>query len=102
MKKGLCQQQIDVVVRILEKQNLETFKGYYDIDKQLKECGINRAIAHPIITYLNAIGSFRELILKMDSDYSPFECRTFELPMLWDRVDTKNQYPAQDLHLKYM
>jgi hypothetical protein len=98
----VSQQQIDDVVRILEKQSLETFKGFYNIERQLKGCGICRGTAHAILTYLKARGSFRELILKMDSEHSPVECRTFELPMLGNRVDTENQYPVEDLHLKYM
>ncbi len=108
INKYLCgyglvsQQQIDDVVWILEKQSLETFKGYYDIERQLKECGICRGIAHTIITYLKADGCFLELILKMDSGDSPDECRTFELPKVGNRVKAKKKYPPQDSRLNYM
>lgn len=89
----ITQQQIDMVVRVLDNQNLETFKGYYDIDRELKECGISRAIAHIILTYLMAEGSFRELIKKMDSEHSPFECRNYELPKIGSRERVDDKYP---------
>ncbi len=76
----ITQQHFNDVVWILERQNVETFRGYYDIERQLKEQGINRGIAHTILTYLKATGSFVELIQKMDSEHSPDECREFNLP----------------------
>jgi len=58
---------------------LAAFKGFYDIEGELKAGGVDRLKAIQILTYLNANGQFDALIRKMDSDHSPSECRKFDL-----------------------
>lgn len=67
-----------------DRQKLAEFKGYYDIEPQLKSKGVNRGEAITVLKYFKANGQFIELIDKMDSSDSPCECRTFELSD-WDK-----------------
>ena len=61
----------------LEKR--KNFKGFYDIENKLKDLGVDRYKAIPILTYFKANHQFLELIEKMDSENSPSECRNFNL-----------------------
>ncbi|MDR3480341.1 MAG: hypothetical protein P4L91_06460 [Burkholderiaceae bacterium] len=58
---------------------LAAFKGFYDIERELEDGGVDRPTAITVLTYLNAKGQFTEVIAKMDTSHSPSECRTFEL-----------------------
>lgn len=55
------------------------FKGFYDIERELQEAGVDRAQAIRILTFFQANGQFQELIAKMDTSHSPSECRTFRV-----------------------
>ncbi|MEN8131689.1 MAG: hypothetical protein ABFS45_16175 [Pseudomonadota bacterium] len=66
-----------------DRERLEKFKGFYDIERKLSAKGVDRGDAIAILTYLKANGQFTEIIDKMDSSHSPTECRTFELSD-WD------------------
>ena len=75
---------MDVLEPIWRNEDrLADFKGYYDIESDLEERGIYREDAIKILRYLFANGQFREVILKMNSQHSPVECKTFELGE-WD------------------
>lgn len=63
----------------IDKEKLKNFKGYYDIEPQLKDRGIERHEAKVILTYFKADDRFLELIEKMDSQHSPTECRNFDV-----------------------
>lgn len=63
-----------------DKKRFSDFKGFYDIEDDLRDLGIERYQAVLILTYLKASRLFVPLINKMDSVSSPNECRTFELP----------------------
>jgi len=63
---------------------LAAFKGFYDIERDLQQLGIDRVQAIKIIRYFAANHQFQSLISKMDSQGSPSECRKFELDE-WDR-----------------
>ena len=74
----------DQVETILDKyfsdeKLLKKFKGYYDIDSELKHENIDRMTAIRVIKMLKEEGRFITLINKMDSSDSPVECRTFNL-----------------------
>ena len=56
------------------------FEGYYQIERELEEAGIDRGTAHVIFTYFKADGAYEDVIAKMDTSHSPSECRTFNLP----------------------
>lgn len=80
--------KIKAVMDVLEpiwmsEEELEKFKGYYDIEPKLEARGVDREDAIKILRYLNANGQFREVIVKMNSQHSPVECKTFELTE-WD------------------
>lgn len=61
------------------EEKLAQFKGFYDIENELEDLGIDRADAIKILSYLKSNGSYTELIEKMDSQYSPMECKRFDL-----------------------
>jgi hypothetical protein len=65
------------------EEKLKDFKGYYDIEHKLSKVSIDRPTAIKILRYLKANGSYLELIEKMNSEYSPVECRKFDLNE-WD------------------
>ena len=62
---------------------LAAFKGFYDIEEDLKKGGVDRSTAITVLKYLNANGQFHEMIIKMNSLNSPSECKAFELSE-WD------------------
>jgi len=62
-----------------DDSKMEKFKGFYDIENDLKERGVDRYNALKIIKYLKANGQFTSLIEKMNSVHSPTECKTFTL-----------------------
>jgi hypothetical protein len=57
---------------------LAAFKGYYDIEDELRKRGLDRGKMITILTFLNARGRFHELIVKMNSEHSPAECKKFD------------------------
>ena len=63
---------------------LAAFKGFYDIERELENGGLDRSTAIAVLTYLNAHGQFTAVIEKMDTDGSPSECRTFNLSK-WEK-----------------
>lgn len=63
----------------IDDKKLKSFKGFYDIEDDLRKKGVDRWQAIRILTYLNANHQFQELIAKMDTSGSPSECRTFKL-----------------------
>lgn len=62
-----------------DDSKMEEFKGFYDIENDLKKRGVDRYNALKIIKYLKANGQFTSLIEKMNSVHSPSECKTFTL-----------------------
>lgn len=62
-----------------DTEKLKEFKGFYDIEYDLKEKGINRGKAIRIFTYLKANNQYIDIIEKMDSGHSPIECKRFEI-----------------------
>lgn len=72
--------QLEAFSDILGKaQEDPKFKGYYDIESELKEAGIERVAAIRMLRYFKASGRFADVISKMDSMYSPIECKNFDL-----------------------
>lgn len=63
----------------LDTKKMNDFKGFYNIEKKFLAENISRNKAISIIKYYNAQGSFKDLILKMDSEDSPSEARNFSL-----------------------
>lgn len=82
-------EKVKAVMDVLEpiwsdEERLKKFKGFYDIERELQQHGVDRSDAIAILTYLKANHQFTDVIEKMDSSYSPSECRRFELTE-WDR-----------------
>lgn len=70
----------DVLATIWEdEEKLSKFKGYYDIERDLKRHGVSRGEAIVILKYLKESRRFTDLIDRMDTSHSPAECRTFEI-----------------------
>jgi hypothetical protein len=67
----------------LDKEKLDAFKGFYDIEHKLEAVGVGRSKAIGILKFLHANQQFTDVIKKMDTSGSPIECRTFELDE-WD------------------
>ncbi|MGI2294158.1 hypothetical protein [Paenibacillus sp. GXUN7292] len=65
-----------------DQTNLDKFRGFYDIESELNSVGVDRSEAIRILTYLKANGSYEELIDKMNSQYSPVECKRFKVSEL--------------------
>jgi len=63
----------------IDKEKIKAFKGFYDIEPELANGGVDRYAAIQIITYFSATGQFADVISKMDSSNSPGECRTFKI-----------------------
>lgn len=57
---------------------LKNFTGYYDIEDQMINVGIDRDKAIQLFTYFKKSGKFIKLIDKLDSFNSPCELTTFE------------------------
>lgn len=81
---SISAKKFDAVIDVLnhiwaDEDRLAEFKGYYDIEGELTARGVDRIEAIRIIRYLKANGQFLDLIQKMNSQYSPVECKTFEL-----------------------
>ena len=77
-------QEVKSVIDVLDSikndsQKLNSFKGFYDLEGELKELGIDRGKLMRILTYFNANGQFHEFIEKMKGIGSPSECQTFDL-----------------------
>ncbi len=66
-----------------DKEKLDSFKGFYDIESKLAAGGVDRTDAIRIFRFLQANGQFTDVLEKMDSSGSPSECRTFEISE-WD------------------
>ncbi len=63
----------------LDKEKLNSFKGFYDIERRLSSMGVDRGQANKILRYFNADNRFVEIIAKMDTSDSPSESRRFNL-----------------------
>lgn len=63
----------------LNEEKLEKVKGYYDLENELINAGLDRGKMITIVTYMKAEGVFIELIEKFDSSNSPSEMRNFDL-----------------------
>lgn len=88
MMGRISKEQVKAVMDVLDpiwtdREKLENFKGFYDIQVDLENRGVDRGAAMAILTYLKANRQFVEVIDKMDSSDSPSECRTFDLSE-WD------------------
>lgn len=59
-------------------ENLNSFKGYYTIERKLEEYGIDREKAIKIFTYLKLDSRYYELIEKMNSIDSPVELKDLD------------------------
>ena len=71
---------VDVITPIYnDKNKLEKFTGYYDIEPELEQRGVHRSEAIVILTMLKNQGCFKELIKKMDSENSPVELRDLDI-----------------------
>ncbi|MGZ4977010.1 MAG: hypothetical protein ACXV8O_07655 [Methylobacter sp.] len=80
--------QVRSVVDVLEPiwqdvEQLKAFKGFYDIERELQNRGVDRSAAIRVLKYLKANNQFIDIIGKMDSSGSPSECRRFDLSD-WD------------------
>lgn len=76
---------MDVIEPIwADQEKLKNFRGFYDIEEELRQHGVDRSDAIAILRYLKANHQFTDVIEKMDSSHSPTECRRFELTE-WDR-----------------
>ena len=76
--------QVKAVTDILlvvwqDKNRLNHFKGYYDLEADLQRRNISREQAIKIFTYLKANHQFVDLIERMNSSHSPSECKNFDL-----------------------
>ena len=71
---------IDILLAVWQDKNrLNHFKGYYDLEADLQRRNISREQAIKIFTYLKANHQFVDLIERMNSSHSPSECKTFDL-----------------------
>lgn len=70
---------VDILSPIFyDEKKLAQFKGYYDIENEMNNVGIDRVKAILLFTYFKKKGGFAELISKLDSGASPTELRTFD------------------------
>lgn len=58
---------------------LEKLSGFYDIERELEELGIQRLKAICIMKYFWTKGSFIRVLERMDTSSSPEEARTFNI-----------------------
>lgn len=63
----------------IDREALNSFRGYYDIEGQITERGISRIKAIDILTYFKVNGQFEEVINRMNTSNSPGECRRFNI-----------------------
>ena len=63
----------------ISEEKIAEFNGFYDIEEELNDLGIDRALAIRIFKYIKGRGDFPELFEKMDSAGSPGECRGFNI-----------------------
>lgn len=85
----ISSEKVKAVMDVLEpiwtdEEKLKNFRGFYDIERELDQRGVDRSDAIAILRYLKANHQFTDVIEKMDSSYSPTECRRFELTE-WNR-----------------
>lgn len=84
VSKEKLQATMDVLDPIWsDREKLEKFKGFYDIEHELDSKGVSRGDAIRILKFLKANHQFTEIIDKMDTSNSPSECRRFDLSE-WD------------------
>lgn len=81
---GISKEDENTVAKILDPYfcddaKLNELKGFYDIESELEEKGISRLKARAIMKYFYSKGRFLKVLKKMDSSFSPQECRTFEI-----------------------
>lgn len=70
---------VEEVLEKIDKDKNSKFSGFYDIEGELKEGGVDRSQAIVIIKYLKAHEQFLDVIDKMNGSNSPSECRTFQI-----------------------
>ena len=80
----ISEDELSTVEEILDEyfddeNKLEKLNGFYDIEGNLKDRGIDRSKAIAIMTYLYADHRFTNVIDKIKSGHSPIECQRFEL-----------------------
>ncbi len=80
--------KVESVTNVLEiwsdPQKLNSFSGFYDIEKELMRLDVSRSDAIRILKYLKASDRFTDVIDKMNSSNSPGECKRFEVSE-WER-----------------
>lgn len=62
-----------------DKNKLENFKGYQDLEEQFKQKNIEKSTAITILKYLYTQSRFSPLIEQLDSTNSPIEFQNIEL-----------------------
>ncbi|PTQ55756.1 MAG: hypothetical protein BSOLF_1499 [Candidatus Carbobacillus altaicus] len=63
----------------MDRDALNNFKGYYDIEEEVMKKGITREKAIKILKYFKLNNQYIEVIKRMDSEHSPGECRNFDI-----------------------
>lgn len=79
----ITEEDISAMADVLDPYHINPereFTGFYQIEHQLEQRGINRMKAIHILTYFNANGQYEEVIGRMDTAGSPSECRRFNIP----------------------
>ena len=61
------------------QEQVAALRGYTDLEPRFATNGVDRATVIRCLKYLLADGQFTEVIHRLDSEYSPAECRRFEL-----------------------
>ncbi len=77
-------EHVEIVANVLDeiwldKEKLNAFKGFYDIERKLSSMGVDRGQANKIFRYFYADDRFTEVIEKMNTPDSPSESRQFNL-----------------------
>ena len=62
-----------------DKNKLENFKGYQDLEEQFKQKNIEKSAAITILKYLYTQNRFSSIIEQLDSTNSPIEFQNLEL-----------------------
>lgn len=84
LKRIITSEQMEKAESILGKNYLSKgkiaeFNGFFDIEEELNDLGIDRALAIRIFKYIKSQGRYSELFEKMDSAGSPKVCRGFNI-----------------------
>jgi hypothetical protein len=84
-KDPLTKAESDAAEEFLDKKfyrdsdSMANLKGFYDIEQDLAGLGVDRSKAIALFTYVYNDHRFGEIVEKLNSGYSPVECKTFEL-----------------------